>query len=189
MKARIEQFCAEYVKNGSKGATQAAIAAGYSPKTAHSQGSRLLKKAEVQAKIQQLLDAQQKRTLIDKDRVLMELYRIATCDIGQAFDKNGNLLPLEEMPEDVRRSISAIKISTMPAAVDAKGNVEEEGSTITEVKFWSKPDTLRDIGRHFKMFVDKVEMTSTEDRAARLAKARARVLAKQKGQDDGSGKT
>jgi phage terminase small subunit len=40
-------FVTEYLKNGNN-ATQAAIAAGYSEKTAYSQGSRLLKSVEVQ---------------------------------------------------------------------------------------------------------------------------------------------
>ncbi|WP_339245891.1 terminase small subunit [Paenibacillus sp. FSL R10-2796] len=40
-------FVTEYIKNGNN-ATQAAIAAGYSEKTASSQGSRLLKSVEVQ---------------------------------------------------------------------------------------------------------------------------------------------
>lgn len=39
-------FVTEYIKSGN--ATQAAIAAGYSEKTAYSQGSRLLKNVEVQ---------------------------------------------------------------------------------------------------------------------------------------------
>lgn len=40
-------FVTEYLKNGNN-ATQAAILAGYSEKTAYSQGSRLLKSVEVQ---------------------------------------------------------------------------------------------------------------------------------------------
>lgn len=40
-------FVTEFIKNGGN-ATQAAIAAGYSEKTAYSQGSRLLKSVEIQ---------------------------------------------------------------------------------------------------------------------------------------------
>lgn len=40
-------FITEYIKNGNN-ATNAAIAAGYSEKTAYSQGSRLLKSVEIQ---------------------------------------------------------------------------------------------------------------------------------------------
>ncbi|OAS19339.1 terminase small subunit [Paenibacillus oryzisoli] len=47
LRPQIMIFVTEYLKNGNN-ATQAAIAAGYSEKTAYSQGSRLLKSVEVQ---------------------------------------------------------------------------------------------------------------------------------------------
>ena len=47
LRPQIMLFITEYIKNGNN-ATHAAIAAGYSEKTASSQGSRLLKSVEVQ---------------------------------------------------------------------------------------------------------------------------------------------
>lgn len=47
LKPRMMVFVTEYIRNGGN-ATQAALAAGYSEKTAYSQGSRLLKSVEVQ---------------------------------------------------------------------------------------------------------------------------------------------
>lgn len=47
LRPQIMIFVNEYLKNGNN-ATQAAISAGYSEKTAYSQGSRLLKSVEVQ---------------------------------------------------------------------------------------------------------------------------------------------
>lgn len=47
LRPQIMVFITEYLKNGNN-ATQAAISAGYSEKTAYSQGSRLLKSVEVQ---------------------------------------------------------------------------------------------------------------------------------------------
>lgn len=46
LRPQIMIFVTEYIKSGN--ATQSAIAAGYSEKTAYSQGSRLLKNDEVQ---------------------------------------------------------------------------------------------------------------------------------------------
>ena len=42
-------------------------------------------------------------------RVLEEFGRIAFLDIGEAFDEQGNLLPIRQMPEGVRRAISGIE--------------------------------------------------------------------------------
>lgn len=47
-----ERFCQEYTKDLNQ--TQAAIRAGYSPKTANQQASRLLTKVNVQARIAEL---------------------------------------------------------------------------------------------------------------------------------------
>ena len=52
MTERQERFCQEYSKLGN--ATQSAINAGYSEKTAYSAGQRLLKDVEVQTRIKEL---------------------------------------------------------------------------------------------------------------------------------------
>lgn len=52
MNSRQERFCLEYAASGN--ATKAAIAAGYSPKTARVQGNRLLTKADIQRRLREL---------------------------------------------------------------------------------------------------------------------------------------
>lgn len=52
MTPKQEKFCVEYLVD--LNATQAAIRAGYSEKTAHSQGPRLLENVEVQKRIKEL---------------------------------------------------------------------------------------------------------------------------------------
>ncbi len=54
MKTSKERFCQEYVKLGN--ATQAAINAGYSKKTASQIGSHLLKEPEIGEKIEELIE-------------------------------------------------------------------------------------------------------------------------------------
>lgn len=54
MNLKQELFCEEYLKD--LNATQAAIKAGYSEKTAYSQGQRLLKNVEVQNRIKEIRD-------------------------------------------------------------------------------------------------------------------------------------
>ena len=69
-----EQFAREYLLD--LNATQAAIRAGYSPKTAYSMGQRLLKKAEVQEAVQCAMDERSRRTEVDADYVLTNLLEI-----------------------------------------------------------------------------------------------------------------
>lgn len=66
-----KRFCEEYVRLGN--ATQAAIEAGYSKKTAYSQGQRLLKNVEVQNYIAELNEDLKKDSIAGADEVLQFL--------------------------------------------------------------------------------------------------------------------
>lgn len=61
-------------------ATQTAIRAGYSEKTAYSQGQRLLKNVEVQAAITKAQQERSERTKIDADAVLERWSQLAMAD-------------------------------------------------------------------------------------------------------------
>jgi len=61
-------------------ATQAAIRAGYSEKTANEQGARLLANVSVQAAIKIAMDKRSERTEITQDMVLRHWWDIATAD-------------------------------------------------------------------------------------------------------------
>ena len=64
-------FAAEYLID--RNATQAALRAGYSPKTSYAQGSALLKHPEVRAAIADGQIKQQERTQVTQDYVLRRL--------------------------------------------------------------------------------------------------------------------
>ena len=59
------QFVSEFLVD--LNATQAAIRAGYSEKTAYSQGQRLLKNVEIQAALTEAVQARVERTRINQD--------------------------------------------------------------------------------------------------------------------------
>ena len=73
-----QRFVDEYLidLNG----TQAAIRAGYSPDTAQEQASRLLSIVMVQRAVEAARKAQQERTHVSADRVVLEAWNIMTAD-------------------------------------------------------------------------------------------------------------
>ena len=75
---RQAAFCVEYLVD--LNATQAAVRAGYSERTAKQQGARLLTNVDVAAEIQRLMAARSERTEITVDEVLRELWSIAMAD-------------------------------------------------------------------------------------------------------------
>jgi phage terminase small subunit len=73
--AKQKLFCKEYTVD--LNATQAAIRAGYSEKTAYSIGHENLSKPEIAEKIQQYADKRSKRVEISADYVLTSLQAVA----------------------------------------------------------------------------------------------------------------
>ncbi|MBK7892897.1 MAG: terminase small subunit [Bdellovibrionales bacterium] len=165
-----KRFVEEYLVD--LNATQAAIRAKYSENTAGSQAFDLLKKPEIQAAIQAEMDKRSKRTNITADNVLKELMRIATADLSGAYDEQGRLKPIHEIPEDTRRAMSGIKVFE---EFDGFGQDRVKIGEVREVKFWDKPKSLEILARHLKLLTDKVEVSGSVTISDRLAKARKRV--------------
>jgi len=76
--AQQRLFVAEYLKD--RNATQAAIRAGYSTKTADQIGHQLLKKTSVAQAIERQQKASIERTLGSADEVLSQMWQLATFD-------------------------------------------------------------------------------------------------------------
>jgi phage terminase small subunit len=140
-------FVAEYLVD--RNATRAAERAGYrgKPHTLEVTGSDLLRHPEVRRCIDEALARRAARVEVKADDVLRELLRLAMVDIGEAFDDNGRLKPLNEMSADVRRAISGL---------DYEEATENRGA-IRKVKFWDKKGALELLGKHLKLFTDKIE--------------------------------
>lgn len=119
-----EMFCKEYLID--LNATQAAIRAGYSLKTAKTIAGQNLSKLIISERIQELMKEREKRTLVDGDWVLMKLKEVAErC--------------MQEEP------------------------VMAGGEPTGEYKFDSSGanKSLELIGKHHKLFTDKVEQDTT----------------------------
>ena len=85
MNEKQRAFAVEYVKD--RNATQAAIRAGYSKKTAYSKGNQLLKIIEVQALIKELEDAAAARSAVTVDKIVNRLNKIAEDPRAKDADK------------------------------------------------------------------------------------------------------
>ncbi len=82
MNARQKRFCDEYLVSGN--ATQAAIRAGYSPKTANEQGNRLLANVSVKAYIKQQLDRLHSKRTADAREIVEYLTGVMRGDCTDA---------------------------------------------------------------------------------------------------------
>lgn len=79
-----KRFVEEYLVD--LNATQAAIRAGYSPKTANEQGARLLVNVSIQQALQKAMKDREQRTVVTADRVVQELWNIVTADANDIVE-------------------------------------------------------------------------------------------------------
>jgi phage terminase small subunit len=108
LSARQQRFVEEYLI--SLNGTKAAIAAGYSPKTAPVQAARLLRKANVQAALETANKERQQQTGVTPERVLRDIDRAANLDIALLFDEQDCLKPIRDLPLEVRRAIVSVEV-------------------------------------------------------------------------------
>lgn len=164
-----EAFVREYLID--LNATQAAIRAGYSEKTAYSQGQRLLKNVEIAQALETAMAARSQRTEVTADRVLAELAKIGFGDIRKMFTESGSLVPVRELDDDAAACLSSIEITTRKV----RGGDDDEVEEVSKLKLWDKRAALVDIGRHLGMFTDKLELGVNAGLAAVIRERRARV--------------
>lgn len=82
-------FADEYIKTTN--ATQSAIKAGYSEKTASSKGSQLLRKVKVRQYIDEVMDKRSKNTIATADEVLQYLSRVMNGEEKDAFGLDASI--------------------------------------------------------------------------------------------------
>lgn len=158
-------FVEEYLKD--LNATQAAIRAGYSAKTAYAIAEKLLRKAEIKQAIQEAMKARSDRTEITQDRVLQELARLAFFDARKMFNGDGSPKAIHELDDDTAAAISGLDVVNV-------GNSEIGIGQVLKYKTADKGAALANAMRHLGMFTDKLDVSITGALAERLARAKKR---------------
>lgn len=150
---RHDRFAHTYVKNGcNAGAAYRACYPKASQATAETEGPQLLRNPRIASLVAKLMGSQLAKIDASAESIKLELARIAKADIAQAFDKRGRLLPLQKIPEDVRRAISSLEY-------DAKTGKPK-------VRFWSKNEALGLLAKHHGLLREILEVkdvTETRD--------------------------
>lgn len=130
MTPKQQAFVREYLVD--LNATQAAIRAGYSSKTAGQQGERLLKNVEIANSVQEAMDERSQRTEITADYVLAGIQEIAErC--------------LQRAPVMVGRG------------EDRSQLIDDEGRHVWTFDSTGANKAFENLGKHLKLFTDRVE--------------------------------
>lgn len=149
-----EMFCREYLID--LNATQAAIRAGYSEKTANRTASENLSKPDIQLRISELLKKRSDRLQIDADYVLKRLVEIDQMDVLDILHDDGGIKPIHEWPKVWRISLSGMDLAEM---FESKDGERDLVGIMKKIKWPDKVKNLELLGKHVKVqaFKDKVE--------------------------------
>ena len=163
LNTRQKRFSEEYIIDYN--ATAAAKRAGYSNKTAYSQGQRLLKNAEIREAINNALKEFHERAFITKERVLLEVAKLAFTNLSDVvrWDEEGNLTisTPEDLTPDQLASISEISKHTMSFPTK---NGEEVTRTSMKIKMHNKDAALEKLMKHLSLLNDKLDITSNGEK-------------------------
>lgn len=144
--------------------------------TAETEGSRLLRDPRVASEIKRRLDETKERLRCDGDRVLWEVCAIAFSSISDAFNKDGTLIPLCDMPRDIAVGIKKYKrIEILGPAMDGTEQRSVVGYRV-EIEMADKLAALKALGQHLKLFVEKVEHRGADELVAAITAGRERAL-------------
>lgn len=169
---RQEIFAAEYCVDSD--GKRAAIKAGYSEKTAESQASQLLKNPKVSDVISKKTQKILNKLEISAEKVLQELALLGFS----------NMLNYVTIGDDGQADIDLSKLTREQAAAIQEISVDATGGTgdgerrqvlRTKFKLSDKRGALELLGKHLKLFTEKIELNADGALIARLMEGRRRV--------------
>ncbi|ENV46040.1 hypothetical protein P255_01434 [Acinetobacter brisouii CIP 110357] len=141
--AKQQRFVDEYLID--LNATQAAIRAGYSAKTANEIGAENLAKPSIAKAIQEALKERKERVQIDADYVLKRLVEIDQMDVLDIMDDNYCLKPISEWPKIWRQYISNIENLE---EFEGFGDERTQSGWLKKIKWPDKVKNLELLGKH-----------------------------------------
>lgn len=130
-------------------ATQAAIRAGYSVKTAREQASQNLTKLNIQQAISEKMAERSKRTGVNQDRIVLELAKIAFVNAADVIDSDDATIKAGATADDTA-AIQSVKVKVIPT---------KEGEGVErEIRLNDKLKALELLGKHLGMWNDKLDV-------------------------------
>ncbi len=170
---RRMSFVTHWLANGRCG-KDSAIAVGVSEESAAVMASKWLKLPEIRAEIERVDALARERSQITVDRVVLELGRMAFVDLSEAYDSMGNLKPMKDWPEDVRRACVGFEM-TEEILRDGDG-VEIGTARLKKVKFHDKTSSMALLLKHFPggLAPTKVDVKDVTDHGDQMLNFRAR---------------
>jgi phage terminase small subunit len=151
-KAFVREYLVDY------NAAKAALRAGFSPHSAHDQARQLLTKPHIKAALEERKRAVIERCEIAAADVINELAILGLSDISHyRLDEMMNLILAPGAPNFAMRAIRGVKHRVRTIVTD-EGEMEREHTI--EYSLWDKNAALTNLAKHFRLLIDRFEVTA-----------------------------
>lgn len=145
---RKKLFVEAYLVNGGNG-RQAAIEAGYAPKAAAQQASRLLTDANISYLIKERRAKLVESMELTTERTLREIARLAYFDPRKLLDNTGRPLPLSELDDNTAAAIAGLDVEDL---YSGRGEDKEQIGVVVKYKFADKNAALEKAMKHLGQY-------------------------------------
>jgi phage terminase small subunit len=152
--AKQRLFVAEYMVD--LNATQAALRAGYSKKTARQTGQENLSKPVISEAIAKATAERFQKLEITAAKVLQELARLGFFDPRKLFNADGSPKPLHELDDDTASAVAGFEVVEL---FEGTGDQKKSIGLMKKFRLADKGQNLERLGRHLKLFTDRLEVS------------------------------
>ncbi|EKT4486707.1 TPA: terminase small subunit [Shewanella algae] len=147
------RFIAAYVELSSK--KEAAVKAGSKSKEPAKVGYITYNRPHVREAIDWHINKSFEEAGVSSERIIRELAMVAFADMAPIFNEDGSLKPFKEWPQHCRRALSGLEVDEL---FEGQGEDREQIGFTKKFKQWNKVAALELLGKHKKMWTDKVEV-------------------------------
>ncbi|MDE1492907.1 terminase small subunit [Xenorhabdus bovienii] len=154
-----EMFCREYLVD--LNATQAAIRAGYSEKTANRIAAQLLSKLDIQNRISELKTGRNEEVGINATYVLKRLVEIDQMDVLDILTDGGELKPVKDWPKVWRTTLSGMEVVEMGS--------QDTTALLKKIKWPDKVKNLELLGKHISVQAFRDQVKNEHDVVGKLS--------------------
>ena len=151
-RAFVEEYLIDF------NATQAALRAGYSERTARSMGCENLTKPDIAAEIERRLDEKTMKA----DEVLTRLSDMARGDMGDFLDIESMSFDLSLRKAKELGLTHLIKKVKQRTVTTLKKDGDDEETHYVEIELHDAQSALEKLGKAHKLFVDRKEVTGKD---------------------------
>src|SRR6476469_4139125 len=164
---RRTRFVAEYLLD--QNATRAAVAAGYSERTAKVLGCRLLREPDIREAVNLANEKANAAVNLTVERVKEAIAKLCFFDPRSFWNADGTAKPICEVPEDARMAICGFETAEL---FTGTGESRSLCGYVKKFRLLPRDRALELAARHLKMLTDRVEVSGLDGLAERLNKIR-----------------